>query len=114
MIQLSIRSRNLTEKYWELILPEVLHSARSLLFISTNTTLHERFFWFFHFSSHGISLPSWLMSPGPVLLKRFVRNSKTNPYVDQVELLNSNLTYINIRYPSGRESTVSVRDLALS
>ena len=52
------------------------------------------------------------MPPGPLLLKRFVRNDKTNPYVDQVELLNSNPTYANIKYPSGRESTVSVCDLA--
>ena len=51
------------------------------------------------------------MSPGPVLLKRFVRN-KTDPYVDQVEHLNSNPTYANIKYSSGRESSVSVRDLA--
>ena len=52
------------------------------------------------------------MSPGPVLLKRFVRNNKTDPYVYQVELLNSNPTYANIKHPSGRESTVSVCDLA--
>ena len=52
------------------------------------------------------------MSPGPVLLKRFVRNNKIVPYVDQVELLNSNPTYANIKYPSERESTVSVHDLA--
>ena len=48
----------------------------------------------------------------PVQLKIFVRNNKTDSYVDQVELLNSNPTYANIKYPSGRESTVSVRDLA--
>ena len=107
MIQLSVRSRNLTEKYWELVLSEVLHSARSLLCTSTNTTLHERFFSFSCHWSHGISLPSRLMSPWPRLLKRFVRNNKTNLYVDQVELLNNNLTYANIKYPSGKESTVS-------
>ena len=111
MIQLSVRLWNLTEKYWELVLP-VLHSARSLLCTSTNTTPHKHFFSFSCCSSHGISLPSWLMSPGPMLLKRLVRNNKTNPYVDQVKLLNSNLTYASIKYPSGRESTVSVRDLA--
>ena len=50
------------------------------------------------------------MSSGPVLLKRFVRNNKTDPYVDQVKLLNSNPPYANIKYPSERESTISVRD----
>ena len=102
MIQLSIRSQNLTEKYWELVLPEVLHPTRSLLCTSTNTTPHEHFFSFFRHSSHGLSLLCWLMSPGPVVLKIFVRNNKTNPYVDQVELLNSNPTYADIKYPSGR------------
>ena len=47
----------------------------------------------------------------PVLLKRFESNHKIDPYMVQVELLNSNLTYANIKYPSGRESTVSVYDL---
>ena len=37
-------------------------------------------------------------------IKRFIRNNKTDPYVDQVELLNSNLTNANIKYPNGRES----------
>ena len=112
MCQLSVRSQNLTKKYWELILPEVPHSARSLLCTSKNTTPHEHFFSFSCLSSHGISLPSWLMSLGPVLLKRFVRNNKTDPYMDQVELLNSNPTYANIKYPNGRKSIVSVHNLA--
>ena len=92
IIQLSIRSQNLTKKYLELVLLEVQQSARSLLCTSTNTTPYECFFSFYRYSSHGISLPSWLMSPGPVLIKRFIRNNKTDPYVDQVELLNSNPT----------------------
>ena len=54
------------------------------------------------------------MSPGPVLLRRFVRSSKNDPLVDQVELLDANPTYANIRYSNGRESTVSIRDLAPS
>ena len=110
MIQLSVGARNLTEKYLELVLPEVLQSDRSLLCTSTNTTPHKHFFSFSRHSSHSISLPSLLMSPGLMLFKGFIRNNKTNPYVDQVELLN-NLTYANIKYPSRRESTVSVRDL---
>ena len=66
------------------------------------------FFFCFFFS---ILLPfiTWYFPP---ILVYFVRNNKTNPYVDQVELLNSNPTYANIEYPSGRESTVSVHDLA--
>ena len=63
-------------------------------------------------STHGNSFPSWLMSPGPVLLRRFVRSCKNDPLVDQVELLDANPTYANIRYSNGR--TLSIRDLAPS
>eukprot|EP00096_Caligus_rogercresseyi_P012477 TRINITY_DN5230_c0_g1_i8.p2 TRINITY_DN5230_c0_g1~~TRINITY_DN5230_c0_g1_i8.p2 ORF type:complete len:109 (+),score=7.52 TRINITY_DN5230_c0_g1_i8:2063-2389(+) len=58
-----------------------MNSIRSLLCTSTNSTPHERFFQFQRRSSHGNSLPSWLMNPGPVM-------------------------------PGGKESSVSVRDLA--
>jgi hypothetical protein len=57
-------------------------------------------------------MPSWLHSPGPVLLRRFVRTSKNNPLVDQVELRDVNPMYANVRYMDGRESTVFLRDLA--
>ncbi|XP_068215913.1 uncharacterized protein [Palaemon carinicauda] len=63
------------------------------------------FFGFPRRSSSGSSLPSWLMLSGPVLLRKFVRTSKN-------ELLPANPTYGNIRHPSGRESTVSLCDLA--
>ena len=56
MIQLSVRSQNLIEKYRELIFPEVLHSARSLLCITTNTTPQEFFFSVSRRSLHYISL----------------------------------------------------------
>ena len=57
-------------------------------------------------------MPTWLSSPGPVLLHRFVRKSKYDPLVDKVELLEANQQYANIQHPDGRESTVSFRDLA--
>ena len=63
-------------------------------------------------SSIGESIPTWLRNPGPVLLRRFVRNSKYKPLVDEVELLDANPSYAHIQLPDGRESTVSVRDLA--
>ncbi|XP_076033006.1 uncharacterized protein LOC143020468 [Oratosquilla oratoria] len=111
-IQLALKSRDLPDQHWELVLTDVLHSLRSLLSTSTNVTPHERFFGFPRRSSSGSSLPSWLMTPGPVLLRRFVRANKNEPLVDQVELLDVNPTYANIRHQDGRESTVSVRDLA--
>lgn len=111
-IQLNLKSHKLPEDHWELALVEALHSIRSLLSTSTNTTPHDRFFAFQRRSSHGNSLPNWLMAPGPVLLRRFVKASKYDPMVDEVELLEANPTFANIRYPNGRESTVSLRHLA--
>ena len=37
----------------------------------------------------GRSLPTWLITPNTVLLKRFVRN-KSEPLCDEVELLDAN------------------------
>jgi len=59
-----------------------------------------------------LGLPTWLQSPEPVLLRRFVRLSKNDPLVDQVELKEANPTYAHIGYTDGRKSSVSLRDLA--
>ena len=71
-VRLSLKSKNLPESQWEVVLPNALHSIRSLLSTSTNTTPHERFF-------------------------SFQRRSSCNA---------------NVWYTDGRESTVSLRDLA--
>ena len=56
---------------------------------------------------------TWLMTPGTVLMKRHVRNySKYDPLVEEVELIESNPEYAYVRYPDGKESTVSMRHLA--
>jgi len=62
-------------------------------------------------STLGRSLPTWLITPNAVLLKRFVRN-KSEPLCDEVELLDANPKTALVRFPDGRESTVSVSDLA--
>jgi len=59
----------------------------------------------------GSALPSWLLHPGPVLLRRHVRN-KCDPLCDPVELVEGNQTYSVIRLGDGQESTVSTSDLA--
>ena len=111
-IELTLKGRGLETKGWEQVLPDSLHSIRSLLCTSTNKTPHERFYAFSRKSSFGTSMPSWLMSPGNVLLRRHVRASKYEPHVDEVELIDANPDYATIRHPSGRESNVSLRDLA--
>ena len=42
-IEVSLHSRNLKPSDWESVLPDALHSIRSLLCTATNTTPHERF-----------------------------------------------------------------------
>ena len=55
---------------------------------------------------------SWLTTPGPVFLSRFVRASKIEPINDEVELLEANPNFAQICYPDGRESTFALKDLA--
>ena len=50
--------------------------------------------------------------PGKVLLKKHVQKSKYDPLIEEVELSEANPQYAHIRYPNGKETTVSVRHLA--
>ena len=59
-----------------------------------------------------MSLPSWLTTSGKVMLRIYVRHTKNGLLVDKVELTDGNPTYEHIRYPDGRESTVSLKDLS--
>jgi len=63
-------------------------------------------------SSTGSSIPSWLTEPGPVYVKRHVRPSKFVPLVEKADVLQANAHYAHIRYPDGRETTVSTKHLA--
>ena len=110
-VQLILKTKQLPNSSWEAALPEALHAVRSLLCTSTNATPHERFLSFPRRSIIGKSLPCWLIQPGPVLLRRFVRN-KNQPFVDEVELMEANPNFAHIRFPDGRKSTVSFTDLA--
>ena len=83
-VLLALKSRNLPITEWERVLPDALQSTRSLLCTATHATPHERLFNFQRRSSNGSSVPSWLMQPGTVLMKRNVRRSKYEPLVDEV------------------------------
>ena len=60
-IELALCSRNMVTSGWELVLPQVLHSIRTLLCTSTNQTPHERLFSYRRRSATGHSLPTWLV-----------------------------------------------------
>ena len=57
-------------------------------------------------------MPTWLLTPGTILLKRHVRTCKSDPLVDEVQLLQANPQCAHIQYTDGRETTVSIRHLA--
>ena len=111
-INLALKSLSLPVTQWESVLPAAMHSIRSLLCTNTNETPHERMFKYARRSVNGQSTPSWLLTPGPVLLKQMVRQSKYDPLVEEVELLHANPSYAHIRDKDGVERTVSVRHLA--
>ena len=105
-IILALKTKDLPTSYWQEVLLDALHSIRSLLCAETNATPHERIFSYQRKSTSGVSIPSWLTTPGPVLLKLHVRNSKYDPLVDEVNLLEANPQYVHVQFPDGREDTV--------
>ena len=111
-VNLALDSRGLPITAWPDVLPEALHAIRSLLCTATNATPHERMFAFERRSASGNALPSWLLQPGDVLLKRFGNKSKYEPSVDVVELLEANPNFAHVRFRDGREDTVALRNLA--
>ncbi|XP_069936407.1 uncharacterized protein [Cherax quadricarinatus] len=111
-VTMTLKSCNLPVEHWQTVLPDALHSIRSLLCTATNATPHERLLDYSCRSSTGASVPHWLCHPGPVLLKSHRRMNKTDPLVEEVELLQANPHYAYIRYQNGEETTVSIRHLA--
>ena len=111
-VTLALESRDLPPSNWEQVLPDALHSIRSLLCTATNSTPHDRMFNFQRRSSSGHSVPSWLTSADKAYLRKRVRQSKYDPLVEEVEVLHANPQYAHVLLPSGIESTVSIRDLA--
>ncbi len=110
--QLAMKTKNLQQSQWESVLPSVLHSLRTLVCTSTNQTPHERLFNFRRKIISGHALPKWLLQKGPVLLRNHNRQSKYDDICEEVELVNVTPTYAQIKLASGREQTVSLRDLA--
>jgi len=72
--KLLLHGERLPEERWESVLLEALHAILSLVCLSTNETPHEGLFRFSRKAMFSAALPSLLLSPGTVLLRRFVRN----------------------------------------
>ena len=110
-IQVTLHSKRMRPSEWESVLPDALHSIRSLLCTATNQTPHERMFSFSRKSTAGKSIPTWV-KPGPIFVKNHTRKSKHDPPVSPATLLHANPEFAHVRLPSGTETTVSIRDVA--
>ena len=86
-ITLALRLKNLLVSQWKIVLPDALHSIRSLLSTATNYTPHERILSYQWKTPSEESIPTWLTSTGIAMLKRHIRNSKFAPLVETEELL---------------------------
>ena len=90
-------------------MPDVLHSIHSLLCTTTNETPHERLF-----KHIGVSVPTWLSSPGRVYLRRHATPSEYDPVFEEVDLVHATPSYARVLFPTSRETTVSLHDIAPS
>jgi hypothetical protein len=108
-VRLALTSKRMNISSWESVLPDALHSIRSLLCTATNETPHERLFSFNRKSATGCSIPSWL-TPGRIYIRNHVRNSKHDPVVIEAELLQADPQYAFVTLDSGHETRVSLRD----
>lgn len=111
-ICLALKTNKLPIQQWEKVLSESLNAIRALLCVSTNETLHNLFFKFQRKSNTGESLPTFLCNPGPVLYRKHVKESKYEPSVEQVELIQATQHHALIKHPSGRVDSVSTKDIA--
>ncbi|XP_069798601.1 uncharacterized protein [Narcine bancroftii] len=114
MVLLTLKAKDLPVTRWQEVLPEALHSIHSLLCTATNMTPHDRIFSFTRKATMGTLLPKWMMTPGPVLLRKRCRPDKADPLVDQVELRHANPQNAFVTFPDGREDSVATRDLTLA
>ena len=110
-VQVTLHSRKLKSSDWEDVLPDALHSIRSLLCTATNETPHERLFNFTRKSTSGKTIPSWV-KPGPVYIRNQPKRSKNDPPVTSATLIHANPQYAHVRLQSGVETTVSLRDVS--
>jgi len=78
---LFLSCRSLPENKWEDVLPEGLHSIRSLTCVSTNETSHERPFRFPSRAMTGTTLPTWLLMPGLVSLHDLLYGQRGNNFL---------------------------------
>ena len=63
-------------------------------------------------STFGKSIPTWLTSQNKILIRNFNRQSKHDPLVEELELVEANPEYAYVRFPNGRETSIAIKNLA--
>lgn len=111
VVILTLKTKNVEVTEWEKAIHDSLHSVQSLLCTVMNNIPHERFFKYCCRSSSCCTMPTWLASRGPALLKQQVWHSKMNPLVDEVEVLEVSPQYTHAKLQNGRVTTVSLKQL---
>ena len=73
-IQISLHFRTMKLSCWEDILPDALHSIRSLLCTAMNVTPYEKLFKYTRQSTSGAPIPTWA-KPGPIYIRNHTKSS---------------------------------------
>jgi len=110
-ITLNLKDKDLDMSKWDSVIDVSLGNIRSLMNTSTNESPHERFFSFDRRSFVQQNENNEVNRQRYMYLRKFVRG-KTDPLVEQVEVINFNPKYSEIRYKDGREDKVSNNDLS--
>lgn len=95
-----------------LVLSHALHSGSGCAHLQTQTLTNAPSYN--RTSALGVSLPTWMSSPGPVLMRHPVESTKYDSLVDKMQLLECNPKHAHVRSHDGREDMVSTHHLAPS
>ncbi|KAI0990511.1 hypothetical protein GJ496_003385 [Pomphorhynchus laevis] len=87
-------------------------SNRCLTFASTIETQHDRFLSFQRKTPSGRSIPNWLSTPDPVVMRKHNVHNKYDSSTEVVQLVSSNPYDANVRCANGRECLVSVKHIS--
>ena len=99
---------------WEEVLPDALHSIRTLMNTSTRETPYSRFLGFPRKSAAGSALPKWLLEAegDEIWVRNFTRRSKLEPRVKKAKLIEVFPSHAFVEYGNGRRSSVALKDVA--
>ena len=113
-VELALEDCQISWEDWELVLPDALHSIRSLICTSTRETPHSRIFSFERKSTSGPGVPKWLLESegSPIWVRNFSRRAKSDPRVKPATLIEAFPRYARVEFENGRIDSISLDDIA--